>query len=118
MAYADIALMYSQVKGGVTGGRTFGFLPPHGRRLAKDEVFVCFGDIRQAIIQFDRVSARRSILAFERAVEAGALVIVSTPSPILQAANGDACYLATASGGSTTPTTPVTVLSTSEYGVD
>lgn len=79
----DTTCLYSTVKCKVVGGRTFGFLPPHGRRLAYNEELVVFGDIKQAVIKFERTEARRSIIAFERALQRGDLEIVNTPNVIL-----------------------------------
>ena len=63
------------------------FLPPHGRELAAAEEFTVFGDIRQNLggnRGSERSVHRRDNAAFEAAVEAGDLEIVSTPSPILE----------------------------------
>lgn len=80
----DTACLYSTVKN--TSGRrmTFGFLPPHGRPLDANEEFTVFGDIKQAIIRYERTEARRSIIAFEQALIRGDLEIISTPAIILE----------------------------------
>jgi hypothetical protein len=62
----------------------FGFLPPHGRRLGVNEEFTVFGDIRSAIIPFERTAARRNIKAFEDALRRGDLEIIHTPGVILE----------------------------------
>jgi hypothetical protein len=64
--------------------KTFGFLPPHGRKLSDTETFTCYGDIRQAIINHDRVTSRRNILAFEHALDQGWLTIIQTPGAIIE----------------------------------
>lgn len=75
-----------------TSGRKmkFGFLPPHGVELDSNEEFNVFGDIKQAIIKFDRGESRRSIVAFEKALQRGDLEILSTPNPILRDINNQA----------------------------
>lgn len=79
----DTSCLYSTVRCTVPAGRTFGYLPPHGRKLTHNEEFVVFGDIKQALIRHDRGEARRSIIAFEKDLINGNLEIVSTPNVIL-----------------------------------
>ena len=83
----DTSCLYSTVKNISGGAKIFGFLPPHGRELASAEEFTVFGDIRQNLggnRGSERSVHRRDNAAFEAAVEAGDLEIVSTPSPILE----------------------------------
>jgi hypothetical protein len=81
----DVSCLYSTVKNISGRPMVFGFLPPHGRKLAVDEEFTVFGDIKQAVIKdVERVTSRRHILAFEAAIDRGDLEIINTPSPILQ----------------------------------
>lgn len=83
----NMECLYSTVKNVSGKAKTFGFLPPHGRKLAANEEFTAFGDIRQAIASLregGRNAAQRDIVAFEAAVERGDLEIVSTPSPVLE----------------------------------
>lgn len=80
----DTTCLYSTVKNISGVAKRFGFLPPHGRRLAANEEFTVFGDIRQAIVRFERTTERRSITTFEAAIARGDIEIVQTPSPILQ----------------------------------
>ena len=83
----DTSCLYSTVKNISGGAKIFGFLPPHGRELAAAEEFTVFGDIRQNLggnRGSERSVHRRDNAAFEAAVEAGDLEIVSTPSPILE----------------------------------
>lgn len=82
MPSLNVSCFFSTVRAKERG--IFGFLPPHGRELQVDEQFTCFGSIYEAIIPHGRDSARRSILAFEKAVNEGKLVIVRTPAPILE----------------------------------
>lgn len=79
----DTQCLYSTVKNKTGKVRKFGFLPPHGRELGVDEDFTVFGDIKQALIRFDRGESRRSILAFEAALKNNDIEILSTPAPVL-----------------------------------
>lgn len=86
MAYLmDLTCLYSTVKNISGGTLKFGFLPPHGRSLADDGEFTVFGNILDAVANgFDRATSRRSVLAFENAIDDGKLEIVNTPAPILK----------------------------------
>lgn len=76
--------LYSTVKN--ISGRQLpcGFLPPHGRTLAIGEEFTVFGDIRQALIKFDRNESRRNIISFEAALLRHDIDIINTPATILE----------------------------------
>lgn len=80
----DVRCLYSTVKNTSGGRKKFGFLPPHGRELAANEEFTVFGDIKQAIIRFERTEGRRNIIAFEQALQRQDLDIISTPNVILE----------------------------------
>ena len=80
----DVSCLYSTVRNTSGKRKTFGFLPPHGRTLDPDEEFTCFGDIRQAIIKFERSESRRSITAFEAALRRDDIEIISTTNVILE----------------------------------
>tara|TARA_R110002020_G_scaffold16515_8_gene58278 strand:- start:5534 stop:5866 length:333 start_codon:yes stop_codon:yes gene_type:complete len=81
----DLTCLYSTVKNISGGTLKFGFLPPHGRSLADDGEFTVFGNILDAVANgFDRATSRRSVLAFENAIDDGKLEIVNTPAPILK----------------------------------
>ena len=86
MAYThDLTCLYSTVKNISGGTMKFGFLPPHGRSLADDGEFTVFGNILDAVANgFDRATSRRSVIAFESAIDGGKLEIVNTPAPILK----------------------------------
>lgn len=84
MAGLDTRCLYSTVKNTSGGRKKFGFLPPHGRELAANEEFTVFGDVKEAVIRFERSEARRSIIALEQALQRGDLEIISTPNPILE----------------------------------
>jgi hypothetical protein len=83
----DMQCLYSTVKNTSGGRKKFGFLPPHGRELDAGEEFTVFGDIKESLVRFERGEARRSILAFERALQRGDLEIIQTPSPVLEDTN-------------------------------
>lgn len=80
----DTRCLYSTVKNTSGERKRFGFLPPHGRLLEAGEEFTVFGDIKEAIIKFERSEARRSIIAFERALFRNDIEILNTPNPILE----------------------------------
>ena len=84
MAILDVSCLYSTIRNTSGKRKKFGFLPPHGKELAANEEFTCFGDIRQALIKFERSEARRSITAFEAALRRGDIEIIATPNIILE----------------------------------
>ena len=80
----DTSCLYSTCRNTSGVAKIFGFLPPHGKQLAAGEEMTVFGDIRQAIIRFERTESRRNIIAFEAAIQRKDLLIVNTPNPILE----------------------------------
>jgi hypothetical protein len=93
MSTMDMSCLYSTVKNVSGGTKKFGFLPPHGRELDNNEEFTVFGDIRQQLggnRGSERSVARRDNAAFEAAIDAGDLELISTPSQILQDATTNA----------------------------
>jgi hypothetical protein len=56
----------------------FGYIPPHGRKLAPNETITVFGNI------VDRIAKRseRYVRALQRDLERGDITILSTPSPV------------------------------------
>jgi hypothetical protein len=83
--FPDVSCLYSTVRNTSGLPRFFGFLPAHGRRLLADEEFTVFGDIREAVINgAERVTSRRSMHAFESAIERGDMEIVNTPAVIFK----------------------------------
>jgi len=79
--------LYSTVKNVSGGTKIFGFLPPHGRELADDEEFTIFGDIRNALggnQGGERSVQKRAHDAFDAAIANGDLIIVNSPSVILE----------------------------------
>jgi hypothetical protein len=99
MPVMDLRCLYSTVRNTSGGRKTFGFLPPHGRTLAANEEFTCYGDVRQAIIRFERSEARRNIIAFEHALQRGDIMIESTPTPIMEDAATHAVKMLSLTGG-------------------
>ncbi len=61
---------------GVT--RSFGMLPPHGRRLAPNEQVSIPGDLSTRL-----AGNKRNFDAFHAMLAAGDLVLLSTPAPVL-----------------------------------
>ena len=96
----DTSCLYSTVKNASGGRKKFGFLPPHGRELAADEELTVFGSILEAVTRNQRVTSRRNIQALERAVDAGDLIIINTPNPILQDIDTDDIKMLQLDGGS------------------
>jgi len=57
----------------------FGFLPPHGKKLASGEEYVFFGSLTGLL---QSITSKRKQEAFTNAVKSGDLVVVSTPAPL------------------------------------
>lgn len=63
-----------------TGGtRFFGFLPPHGKRLANGETFTFPGDLEALLMP---VTKRRQRDSYLRALGDGSIQLLKTPTPI------------------------------------
>jgi len=56
----------------------FGFLPPHGKRLAAGDEYTFFGSM-PGLLQ--AITSKRKREAFITSVKAGDIAIVSSPSP-------------------------------------
>lgn len=84
----DSRCLFSTVRNISGGTKPFSFLPPHGRRLAHEEEYTVFGDIREAMVRVDRATSQRYMQALEDAIQRGDLEIVQTPAPILESQNG------------------------------
>ncbi len=91
--------LYSTVRNTSGQSKVFGFLPPHGRRLAINEEFTVFGTIQDAVMGIERVTSRRNVVALEAAIGRGDLVIVQSPAPLFEA-NGQTKMLKLTDGGS------------------
>ncbi len=75
--------LYSTVRNTSGVAKTFGFLPPHGRRLAANEDFVVFGDVRSMLGRNQGAGGgvlARAQASFEAAVDSGDLTIIQTPT--------------------------------------
>lgn len=81
MAY-NHSVLTTTVKNISGGSKYFGFLPPHGIRLASNAQVEIAGDLIEAVIRGDR-SGNRNVLALLDALENGDISITSTPMPIL-----------------------------------
>jgi len=77
----DHSCLVSTVKNTSGQDKYFGFLPPHGKRLAADEEINVFGDLKEAVNRGDRYG-NRSMNALLSALDNGLLTIISTPLPI------------------------------------
>jgi hypothetical protein len=80
--------LYTTIKNTTGVESVFGYLPPHGRKLAPNETITVFGNI------VDRIAKKgeRSVNAFTRDLERGDIQVLATPSPVLNNA-GDARIL-------------------------
>lgn len=67
------------VRNATGGTRFFGFLPPHGKRLANGETFTYPGDLEALLMSNTKKRQRDSYL---RALGDGSLQLLRTPSPI------------------------------------
>lgn len=56
----------------------FGFLPPHGKRLASGEEYSYFGGVDTL---YSSITKKRHRTALQNAVNNGKIVIVQTPTP-------------------------------------
>lgn len=81
----NTSCLYSTIRNTSGQAKVFGFLPPHGRKLAINEEFTIFGGVQESVIRMDRVTSRRNIQALEQAIARGDIVIVQTPAPLFEA---------------------------------
>jgi hypothetical protein len=79
----DTTCLYSVVQNTSGGIKRFGFLPPHGKELAADEQYSVFGNILEAVNRIHRGTSQRHRAALEIAIDAGDIVILEMPNPIL-----------------------------------
>ena len=77
----DHSCLVSTVKNTSGVDKFFGFLPPHGKRLAADEEINIFGDVKEAVNRGDRFG-NRSMKSLQDSLDRGDLEIVNTPMPI------------------------------------
>jgi hypothetical protein len=76
---------------GVT--KRFSFLPPHGLQLANNAEVSIVGNIIEAVGRGDRGNGGRHRQALLNAIDDGDLVIVATPSPVLENGSGEPMVL-------------------------
>lgn len=110
---AQVECLYSTVRNISTTERFFGFLPPHGRRLACGEEMTVWGDIQTWLTRFtpnDR--ARRSLEGALRSTHdirfphEGVLALVKTPAVHLYDATLDVTKIITLANGTFVDTDP------------
>lgn len=77
----DHSCLVSTVQNTSGQEKFFGFLPPHGKRLAASEEINVFGDIKEAVNRGDRFGNRHMNSLLD-ALDRGDLTIISTPLPI------------------------------------
>jgi hypothetical protein len=109
----DHSCLMSTVKNTSGGEKVFGFLPPHGKRLADEEELNVFGDIREAINRGDRFG-NRHMNALLDALDSGDLAIVSTPSAIVYDETDEVSLVVGVDNGTVTFTEPCWEVSVSE----
>lgn len=83
---ADSTCLETKVRNMSGKTSVFGFLPPHGKRLAAGEEYVFFGSMTGLL---QAITSKRKREAFIAAVKAGTIVVVSTPTPLLYDATLD-----------------------------
>ena len=77
----DHACLVSTLKNNSGGTKKFGFIPPHGKELEDQEEINVFGQITEAVNRGDRFG-NRNMNAFLDSLDAGDIVLQSTPLPI------------------------------------
>lgn len=104
---ADVLCHKTKVRNMTGREAFFGFLPPRGKRLAAGETYTFDGDLRQFYAAITKKRYQRSLYA---ALQAGILVIESTPSQhhydetldvtkIIKVVNGSASVADPCTGG-------------------
>ena len=81
----------------------FGFLPPHGKKLAAGEEYTFFGSVENLL---SRITSGRKRAAFTAAVQSGDLIVVSGPTPILYDATLDVSKTIELANGTFSPVDP------------
>lgn len=80
----DLSCLYSTVKNTSGQAKFFGFLPPHGKKLAAAEEYSVFGSILEAVVRHHRATDRRQQQGLAQALNNGDITLVKTPAPFLQ----------------------------------
>lgn len=75
---ADITCLQTKVRNMTGGEAFFGFLPPHGKKLAAGEEYTFFGGLDSLLASITR---KRHRTALQSALESGDIVIVQSPTP-------------------------------------
>lgn len=83
---ADSTCLETKVRNMSGKAAIFGFLPPHGKKLAAGEEYVFFGSLTGLL---QSITSKRKRASFVSAVKSGDLVVVSTPSPLFYDATLD-----------------------------
>ena len=81
----------------------FGFLPPHGKKLAAGEEYTFFGSVENLL---SRITSGRKRAGFTAAVQSGDLIVVSGPTPILYDATLDVSKTIQLANGTFSPVDP------------
>jgi hypothetical protein len=71
-----VAGLYTTVKNTSGAEVSFGFLGAHGKRLANNATYTVPGDL---VAKLGNQQSQRQFKAFERAIEQGDLVVISSP---------------------------------------
>jgi len=92
---AKAADFYTQVRNTSGKAMYFGFLPPHGMRLAVNEEVTIFGDLLARLQGADG----RKLRAFNAAVDSGKIKVIYTSKVYTKDASTKAVKTITTSGG-------------------
>lgn len=78
----DTTALYTTVRNTSGGEATFGFIPPHGKKLADDEDVTVFGDLWDRLHTGGRLNERLKD-SLEAALLAGDVEIIKSPNVFL-----------------------------------
>jgi hypothetical protein len=98
--------LYTRVKNTSGVARFFGYLPPHGVKLAAGAIFHIFGDLTLALTRGRRTAGRRSIEAFEKDLGDGVIALLQAPLPVIGSPNGNPNVLTVGNTGTVGSATP------------
>jgi len=99
-----VSCLYTSVTNTSGGERYYGFLPPHGRRLANNEQIYVWGDLHDWIQRF--ATNGRIVESLTTAVDDGDLRIDNTPATIVTDTTNDNIYMVSSTGGTLGGATP------------
>lgn len=100
---SDTNCMQTKVRNMSGAEAFFGFLPPHGKRLASGEEYTYFGSPDTL---YASITKKRHRTALQNALTDGKIVIVSTPSPIAYDATLDVSKAIGVNNGSASVSDP------------